>query len=233
MLVADLDGTLTEDRESYRVPLETLEAARRLQDSGVVLAIVSANAIPVLAGVARYLGVRGPVIGETGCMAYYREEIIHLCEETAEEAARLVEREFRSVVRPSWQNVYRHHDFAFHLLPGVDPQAVMFRIRERLVEAGFTSIHVGYSGFAVHLTPLENGKAYGFREACRLAGVEPSETAAIGDSAMDSPMLKLSAVPIAVANADPELRSVARIITRRPSGYGFAEAVEYIIRING
>ncbi len=232
MLVADLDGTITEDRGTYRVPLEALEAARRLQEAGVLLGIVSANAIPVLAGVARYLDIRGPVIGETGCMAYYREELIHLCRESAREAAELVERDFKGQLRPSWQNVYRHHDFAFRIAPGVEPSDLVARIRERLVEAGFESIHVGYSGFAIHLTPLEKGKAYGFREACRLAGVDPSETAAIGDSDMDVPMLELSALPIAVSNADPRVKSVARIVTRRPSGYGFSEAVDLILSLN-
>lgn len=232
MLVADLDGTITEDRGSYRVPLEAVEAARRLQETGVLLGLVSANAVPVLAGVARYLDIRGPVIGETGCMAYYREELIHLCRESAREAAELVEKEFRGQLRPSWQNVYRHHDFAFRIVLGAEPQSLVARIRERLVEAGFESIHVGYSGFAIHLTPLGRGKAYGFREACRLAGINPSETAAIGDSDMDAPMLVLSGLPIAVSNADPGLRRVARIVTRRPSGYGFAEAVDLILGLN-
>jgi phosphoglycolate phosphatase (TIGR01487 family) len=229
LLVADVDGTITESRMGFRIPLEALQALLRLEESGIRVAFVSANALPVLAGLGRYLGLTGPLIGETGCLAYYRDRVLHLCRRSAKEATRIVEEEFSDYVKPSWQNIFRIYDFAYRVRPGIDASRLAAAIEGRLREIGVKDIHVGFSGFAIHLTPLKNAKAYGFRKAVELAGVRPDETAAIGDSAMDAPMLREAGLSIAVGDADEELKRAAMIVTEKPAGYGFAEAVELIL----
>ena len=71
LLATDIDGTLTIDRSSEFIPIEAMEFMRRLEDYGVLVSLVSANALPIIVGLRRYLGLRGPVIAENGaCLLY-------------------------------------------------------------------------------------------------------------------------------------------------------------------
>jgi 3-deoxy-D-manno-octulosonate 8-phosphate phosphatase (KDO 8-P phosphatase) len=65
-------------------------------------------------------------------------------------------------------------------------------------------------------------------------GVTLAETAMIGDDLPDLPVMRACALPIAVANAVPEVRAVARLVTARCGGAGAVrEALEYILRADG
>jgi len=65
-------------------------------------------------------------------------------------------------------------------------------------------------------------------------GAEWSECAMVGDDLPDVPLMKKVGWPIAVADARPEARRVARTVTRTAGGRGAVrEAVELILRHNG
>ncbi len=58
--------------------------------------------------------------------------------------------------------------------------------------------------------------------------------AMIGDDLPDVPLLKRVGWPIAVADAQPEVKALSRTVTRAPGGRGAVrEAVELILRHNG
>jgi 3-deoxy-D-manno-octulosonate 8-phosphate phosphatase (KDO 8-P phosphatase) len=68
----------------------------------------------------------------------------------------------------------------------------------------------------------------------RKAGLDFANLAAIGDDLPDVPLLKRCGLPIAVANAAPEVKAVARLVTTRPGGHGaIREAVEHILKGSG
>ncbi len=53
----------------------------------------------------------------------------------------------------------------------------------------------------------------------------------IGDDLPDLPVLRLAGYPMAVADAVPEVRDVARFVTVRPGGRGAVrEAIEHLIK---
>ena len=65
-------------------------------------------------------------------------------------------------------------------------------------------------------------------------GIAWEETAFVGDDLPDLPLLQRVALPIAVANAVPEVHAVARIVTERAGGAGAArEVAELILRTRG
>ncbi len=230
LVVSDVDGTITESRSSFRIPAVTIEAMRRLEEAGISVSLLSSNALPVLAGLSRYLGLSGPMVGETGCLAYYKENVTPLCDKSARDAASVVEDEFSQYLVASWQNSFRLYDYAYRVRPGVDGRSVASLLEKRLRELGYDYIYVDFSGYAVHLTPLKDAKAHGFRKILEIMGVDAGGVAAIGDSVMDAPMLREAGLPIAVGDADEELKHVAKIVTSRPAGLGFAEAAELILR---
>ncbi len=75
LILADLDGTLTEDKGVYKISIEALDALRRAENTGIKIALVSGNSYPVLRGLHNYLGITGGVVAENGCVIYYGKKI--------------------------------------------------------------------------------------------------------------------------------------------------------------
>ena len=64
--------------------------------------------------------------------------------------------------------------------------------------------------------------------------LELDQVAMIGDDLPDLPVLQACGYPIAVANAVPEVKAVARYVTKQPGGDGAVrEALEHLLRGNG
>lgn len=65
-------------------------------------------------------------------------------------------------------------------------------------------------------------------------GFELNHLAMIGDDLPDVPLMMACGLPIAVANAAPEVKAVAHVVTQRPGGEGAVrEAIEYMLRQAG
>jgi 3-deoxy-D-manno-octulosonate 8-phosphate phosphatase (KDO 8-P phosphatase) len=73
-----------------------------------------------------------------------------------------------------------------------------------------------------------------YLEIVREAGVSEDEIAYIGDDLPDLPVMARVGLPIAVANAVPEIKRAARYVTARAGGEGAVrEAVELILKAQG
>ncbi len=65
-------------------------------------------------------------------------------------------------------------------------------------------------------------------------GLMTSQTAVMGDDLADLPMMKLAGYPVAVADAAPEVHSIASFITTQRGGYGAVrETVERLLKAQG
>jgi 3-deoxy-D-manno-octulosonate 8-phosphate phosphatase (KDO 8-P phosphatase) len=65
-------------------------------------------------------------------------------------------------------------------------------------------------------------------------GLDLAHTAVIGDDLPDLALMRHCGLPIAVANAVDEVKRAARMVTKRPGGYGAVrEAIEYLMRRAG
>ncbi|MCE4629472.1 MAG: HAD hydrolase family protein [Desulfurococcales archaeon] len=62
MIATDVDGTLTIRRGELLLSLEAVRAIRELEENGITVSLVSGNSLPITAGLARYIGAKGPVI---------------------------------------------------------------------------------------------------------------------------------------------------------------------------
>ncbi len=61
-----------------------------------------------------------------------------------------------------------------------------------------------------------------------------SQTAMLGDDLPDLSIMKLAGYPMAVADAAPEVRKLARFVTVRPGGHAAVrEAVEHLLKAKG
>jgi 3-deoxy-D-manno-octulosonate 8-phosphate phosphatase (KDO 8-P phosphatase) len=77
-------------------------------------------------------------------------------------------------------------------------------------------------------------KTEAFEQVLKLAGVEESEVAFIGDDLTDIPLMQRSELAVAVADARPEAISVAHYVTVATGGRGAVrEVVELILKSQG
>jgi 3-deoxy-D-manno-octulosonate 8-phosphate phosphatase (KDO 8-P phosphatase) len=73
-----------------------------------------------------------------------------------------------------------------------------------------------------------------FTDVLHRHGVSMEEAAFVGDDLPDLPVLRRVALPVAVANAVPEVRDVARLVTQAAGGRGAVrEFCEVLLRARG
>ena len=137
LLATDIDGTLTTDRSSEVIPVEAIEFMRRLESRGVLVSLVSANALPVIVGLKRYLGLKGPVIAENGALIFINESYESLTKYSARDVLEEVLRKLGSYVENSWQNNFRLHDYALKVkMKYSDRARYVFKLVKEYVERG-------------------------------------------------------------------------------------------------
>jgi 3-deoxy-D-manno-octulosonate 8-phosphate phosphatase (KDO 8-P phosphatase) len=85
-----------------------------------------------------------------------------------------------------------------------------------------------------HLITGARAKAPAFLELCRSTATPPEHVAYLGDDLPDLGPMGLAGLPIAPADAAPEVRAAARWVTAARGGHGAArEAIEGILRAQG
>jgi 3-deoxy-D-manno-octulosonate 8-phosphate phosphatase (KDO 8-P phosphatase) len=105
------------------------------------------------------------------------------------------------------------------LITGRSSEAVRRRARELQVDA---------------LLEGQSRKGAALAELMAKLRVKPSRVCYVGDDLPDLPALGLVGLPVAVANAVPEVREAARAQTERRGGEGAArEIIEYILKAKG
>jgi len=212
LLCLDVDGVLTVSRSSYLIDLETVEMLRRVYSMGIEICLATANAYPIARGLSRYLGFETAVIAENGCIVDVRGKVIHLTEVSARQAARDVAERYG--LEESWQNLYRHHDFALKIPRDVGEAEVMKLVNEvnSYVANRYPGLRVRYSGYALHIYPEGCDKGVALKRVVEELGLDISRTVAVGDSEVDIEMLRVAGVGVAVGDADEEAKRVARIV---------------------
>ncbi|NPB01084.1 MAG: phosphoglycolate phosphatase [Crenarchaeota archaeon] len=231
-IILDIDGTLTEDRNTERLSLEAIAAIREALDTRTDLEIglATGNSHIVAISLARYIGLdfsRCPVISENGCLLWYKGKLYDICadyEEDIEKSREIIRKEaLGKVVRESYQNEYRRRDFAYYPLPNICPETAVEFIRSLLDKYGLHSLDVRYSGYAIHVIPKTVNKGTAVRLYSEISGISIENMVAIGDSDTDIELLSSVGLPVAVSNATEGLKKVAKIVLSKPSGAGVAE----------
>lgn len=92
--------------------------------------------------------------------------------------------------------------------------------------------HSGVKDENIHLGV--RGKIPVFAEFCRSHGITPAECAYFGDDISDTQVMKACGVSFAPADAVPEAKAAADVVTTRPGGKGCVrEGIELILKSQG
>jgi phosphoglycolate phosphatase (TIGR01487 family) len=223
-LAVDLDGTLT-DSEGV-IHHEVVEALERLKMRNVKVVIVTGASYPAAITLAYYLPVTRFAVAENGGVVGFRDKYKLLGSRGDKEKILAVVRErLKEVLVESWQNEYRMVDMAFKPAAGLSPEEAARLAAAELEPLGFEAV---YSGWAIHVHRFGVNKAAGLLEACRALGVEPGRVAAVGDSAVDEPMLEAAGFGVALANSPDSLKRKADHVTVESHYLGFLEAIDFL-----
>ncbi len=107
----------------------------------------------------------------------------------------------------------------FAIITGLDSPAVAARAKE----LGITEYHPG----RVKKAPI-------IREICRSRELDLSQLAYLGDDWVDAAPLRMVGLPMAVANAQPEIKELAVWTSQAAGGHGAArEAIRFILTAQG
>ena len=237
VLAADIDDTIT---QGGKLPARTIELFEKLEDAGVVVALVTGRCAGWAQALAGYLrGVR-VVVGENGLVCFdgagRRRDLGPPRDATFGRAladnAERVARAF-ALTRTD-DDVFRLFERAFLRPAGFDADAL--RGCQRLVDAGFEVIA---SSIHIHVRPSGWDKADGLLAA--LAVILPvavndadARILFVGDSSNDRPLF--ARLPLASVGVSNVVRFLAELGTDRPAyitegeaAEGFAEVVERVL----
>lgn len=229
MVLLDIDGTLTRNRNTEALEPKAVEAVQMIS-SRYIVGLVTGNALIVAQALRRYIGLprTSPVIAENGCLIDYGGSIHELCEDLGLKGLALELMKSIPGLRPTYQFDYRKFDIALWY-PG-DAKELLSKVIDKLNEMGLTGkVRVSHSGYALHLQPMGSGKAKAITYLCLLMRIDCGNVAYVGDSDTDVEVMDVVGYGVAVGNAVEELKKKAKIILSKPSGEGVAEFIrEYL-----
>jgi phosphoglycolate phosphatase (TIGR01487 family) len=216
-LAVDIDGTLS--REDRSIDSRVLDVLREW-DAPVVIA--TGKALPYPIALCQFVGVAERVIAENGGVAYVDDDLFYFGDRAA--ANRVIE-EFRAAGHdPGWGdadlvNRWRETEVAvcrdqpLDVLEGV---------------AADHGLHVVDTGFAYHVKSEAVSKGDALPTVADRLGRDPSEFAAVGDSANDVELFEAVGESYAVGNADEHAKAAAGTVLDETYADGFLAAVDKI-----
>jgi 3-deoxy-D-manno-octulosonate 8-phosphate phosphatase (KDO 8-P phosphatase) len=96
-------------------------------------------------------------------------------------------------------------------------------VRRRASELGITPVLEG-----------RDNKLAALAEVLAATGLAPEQVCAVGDDLPDVPVFKRCGLAVAVADACPEARTAAHLVTAAPGGRGAVrEAIEWLLKLQG
>ncbi len=257
LIAIDLDGTLL--NSSGRVSERTEAALKAAAAAGITLAPATARwyqaairpfaglGSPVAAIASAGSDVRGPggeVVEQRFLDGDFAAFLADLCDRAGWTATVATpERAYRranelppwAAVAPEWLKPVTafepgHLEGALSVLAEAAPGD--HHLPELQAWAGRVSIYsaVSFNGDAmVTITPPGVDKGTGLLALCRHLGIDPSETAAIGDSEVDIPMMRVAGTGVAMADGSEDARAASTRLTGAADDDGVAQFIESVL----
>lgn len=218
-VVVDVDGTLT-NRQGL-LHLKAVKYIRKVEKIGIPVLLASGNALPIVKGLAGYIGCSGAVIAEDGGVVEYKENIILLG--NREEPLKFLS-ELKKIVGKvdeSFTNRYRHVDIA---IKRTMDKKILIKVL-----SNFPNLKLVDSGYAYHVHDIYVDKGRALLRACEMMNVNPKKVIAIGDSELDIPMFRVAGYSVALANASIVVKNEANYTTKKGYGEGFVEFIKVLM----
>jgi len=214
VLATDYDGTLARDGVVHE---KTIAALERLRATGRRAILLTGRELTDILTIFPRSQLFDRIVVENGALLY----------DPASRRVRLL----AEPVPPSLIDMLRSRQ--------VQPLAVSRAIlhtrvtNERVVRAAIDElkldVQVVLNKGSAMVVPRGIDKATGLVAACESMQIRLEHVAGIGDAENDLPLLMASGLAVATANALPEVKQVANLVTQGEDGDGIAELVDRLI----
>ncbi|HEX2475064.1 MAG TPA: HAD family hydrolase, partial [Lacipirellulaceae bacterium] len=213
-LAVDYDGTLATDGV---VDEHTVEALRRLRESGRRLVLVTGRIIEQLLRIFPQVGLCNLVVADNGAVIYDPEtdDVTTLADPPPQEFVEALARrgvpriEIGDVIVATWEPY---------------ETIVLETIRDLGLE-----LQIIFNKGAVMILPTGVNKATGLKAALKKLGLSHHNTVAIGDAENDEAMLKLCDASAAVDNALETVKRRVDLVMKGARGAGVVELIDQIL----
>jgi hydroxymethylpyrimidine pyrophosphatase-like HAD family hydrolase len=214
VLAVDYDGTLATDGT---VDADTLDALRRLRESGRRLVLVTGRIMEQLFHVFPQISLCDLVVADNGAMLFNPATGDRMPLATPPPRGFVDEMIRRGVPRIEIGDV---------IVATWEPHetTVLEIIRDLGLE-----LQIIFNKGAVMILPTGVNKATGLQAALTTLGLAPENTIGIGDAENDESFLKLCGVSVAVDNALEVLKRQVDIVTAGARGAGVMELVNRLL----
>jgi phosphoglycolate phosphatase (TIGR01487 family) len=213
-LASDYDETLA---CNGRIERQTLEALLRFKTSGRKLLLVTGRELDDLFKVCRETNIFDAVVVENGAVLYIpsTQNLTSLCDHPP--------REFVEALR----------ERGVHPLSVgrciVATQQLHYETMRKIIREMGLDMHLVLNRASVMALPSGINKGTGFKLALKKLGLAAEDVVGIGDAENDEAFLDECGLSVVVANALPELKQAADIITLHEHGSGVVEIIEKIM----
>ena len=221
VIALDVDGTIT--FKDKTLDIQGYKAILKAAKKGLIVILTSGIPVQGLRPLASLMGASPYLIGENGGVIFNGEELEVLSNpENAKKCFEELQQKIRGIEIYSKADT-RLSEVCLKLGPNVN------EIEKIASKYG---LRVVPTGFAIHLVQPNINKGSALKKLSSELGYTMEECAAVGDSRNDIEMVRDSGLGIGVQNARPEVKAVAKHITKKAHGAGVMEAVDYILKHN-
>ena len=249
IVVSDIEGCLNLNERTYdHKALAWIRLANELarHDNAIpFITVCSGRQHAFVEAIVRMIGGRIPAIFESGCGLYFPgRDLYHEYEwhpllresRVLSESARV-----RQVVADVCERTGARRVIGKEVLVSLHPAPPMsvsdlHRVVNALLAEREVSASVSCSASAVDVAPVGIDKAAGvewlLEELRKELPVGMANVAGIGDSEGDIPFLRIVGWPAAPANAQGEVRAIAKYASRAVDGKGVVDIIERCIEMN-
>jgi hypothetical protein len=214
VLACDYDGTIAENGQADEA---TLDALRRVRDSGRQLILLTGRRLPEILELCRCHDIFGRIVAENGAVLY--------------DPATRKERLLAEPPPPALVETLRARRVAplaagRVILATSEPNetAVLEAIRDCGLEW-----HVIFNKGSVMALPSGVTKATGLQAVLAELELSPHNCVGVGDAENDHAFLSLCECAVAVSGALPALKDAADIVTAADDGAGVRELIERLL----
>ena len=241
LVALDMDGTLLNDRQE--VSPRNAAAIRRALDAGVIVCLATGRGVQHVLPYTELLGLTTPMITVNGGEIWRRPRELHRrVTMDAEDVLRL---RGLALEHGVWYWAYAT-DGVYNRERWIEPQEAVrdktwlkfgyheenLRILEQIRDtaAGWGRFEISNSSpVNIELNPAGVSKGVALLELCDLLGIDPSETAAAGDSLNDLSMIRAAGLGAAMGGAQQAVKEAAGIVLPGNNEDGIAHLIEQYV----
>ena len=236
LIVFDIDGVLTDGEAEpwdlgLMAELAALNRAARLDGRTPAVTLCSGRPEPYVDAMLQAIDGHLPAIFESGAGLYDPAGYRFLPNPSLGSGSRMRQarqRLTRALVRPGHASIQPGKEYSLSLFPTeLTPLEALKPLATEALGPLVERLDLVYSASCLNVMPAGIDKAGGLYFLAQVTGIPLAAMLAVGDSAVDVPMLTIAGYSAAPANAAPAIQRLVQYVAPSPAAQGVREILAH------